>query len=65
MELIIRDKLKDKLINDIWALFETEEKKEERKKRNIMKELLKIEQLEISGHVLNKKKKKVIMSLKQ
>ena len=43
MELIIRDKLKDKLINDIWALFETEEKKEERKKRNIMKELLKIE----------------------
>ena len=65
MELIIRDKLKDKLINDIWALFETEEKKEERKKRNIMKELLKIEQFEISGHVLNKKKKKVIMSLKQ
>ena len=65
MELIIRDKLKDKLINDIWALFETEEKKEERKKRNIMKELLKIEQLEISGHVLNKNKKKVIMSLKQ
>ena len=65
MELIIRDKLKDELINDIWALFETEEKKEERKKRNIMKELLKIEQLEISGHVLNKKKKKVIMSLKQ
>ena len=43
MELIIRDKLKDELINDIWALFETEEKKEERKKRNIMKELLKIE----------------------
>ena len=43
MELIIRDKLKDKLINDIWALFETEEKKKERKKRNIMKELLKIE----------------------
>ena len=27
---IIRDKLKDKIINDIWALFETEEEKEDR-----------------------------------
>ena len=29
---IIRDKLKDKTINDIWTLFETEEEKEDRKK---------------------------------
>ena len=32
---IIRDKLKDKIITDIWTLFETEE---ERQKRRIMKE---------------------------
>ena len=34
---IIRDKLKDKIINDIWTLFEREEK-EDRKKRSKMKE---------------------------
>ena len=34
----VADKLKDKIINDIWILFETKEEKEERKKRNIMKE---------------------------
>ena len=28
---IIRDKLKDKIISDIWRLFDTEEEKEERK----------------------------------
>ena len=27
---IIRDKLKDKIISDIWTLIETEEKKEDR-----------------------------------
>ena len=30
--IIIRDKLKDKTIRDIWTLFETGEGKEERKK---------------------------------
>ena len=30
---IIRDKLKDNIINDIWVLFETEEEKKDRKKR--------------------------------
>ena len=35
---IIRDKLKDKIIRDIWTLFETGEEKEVRKKRGIMKE---------------------------
>ena len=29
---IIRDKLKDKISNDIWTLFETEEEKQNRKK---------------------------------
>ena len=29
---ILGDKLKDKIIRDIWTLFETEEEKEERKK---------------------------------
>ena len=29
---IIRDKLKDKIINDIWTLFETEKGKGDRKK---------------------------------
>ena len=35
---MIRDKLKDKIINDIWTLFQTEEKKEDRKKGRIKKE---------------------------
>ena len=35
---IIRDKLKDKMINDNWTVFETEQEKEDRKKRSIMKE---------------------------
>ena len=34
---IIRGELKDKIIRDIWTLFETDEK-EERKRRIIMKE---------------------------
>ena len=40
---IITDKLQDKLIDDIWTLFGTEEEKEERKVRSIMKEQLRIE----------------------
>ena len=35
---IIRDRLKDKIINDIWIVFEREEEKEEEKKRRKMKE---------------------------
>ena len=35
---IIRDKLKDKIIRDIWTLFEKEEEKKERKKGSIRKE---------------------------
>ena len=30
---IIRDELKDEIINDIWTLFETQEEKEEKKKK--------------------------------
>ena len=33
-----RDKLKDKIIRDIWTLLETEEEKEDREKRSMMKE---------------------------
>ena len=29
---IIRDKLKDEIVNDIWTLFETEDEKDDRKK---------------------------------
>ena len=32
---IIRDKLKDKIINDFWALFNTKKEKEERKKKKL------------------------------
>ena len=32
---MIRDKANDKVINYIWTLFETEEEKEERRKRSI------------------------------
>ena len=35
---IIRDKLKDKMIHDIWTLFEAEKEKEDRKKRTKMKD---------------------------
>ena len=35
----IRDKLRDKIINDIWALFETEKEKENRKKRSKTKKI--------------------------
>ena len=31
---IIRDKLKDKMINDIWTLFETKKEKRKKKKHN-------------------------------
>ena len=32
---IIRDKLKDKIINNIWELFNIEKEKEDRKKKQI------------------------------
>ena len=34
---IIRDKLKDRIINGIWSIFETEKEKNKILKRNIMK----------------------------
>ena len=56
------------MIRSIWALFATEEEKKERKKlekkKNLMKDKLKIEQLEISGHFFNNKKK-IIINLKE
>ena len=38
---IIRDKLKDKIIRDIWTLFETGEEKEERKKKRHNERIIK------------------------
>ena len=38
---IIGDKLKDKIINDIWTLFETEEEKEDRKEKNENERIIK------------------------
>ena len=34
----IWDKLKDKIVSDIWTHFETDEQKKDSKKRKIMKE---------------------------
>ena len=83
---IIRGKLKDKTINDIWTLFET--RKEERKKNKhngrinkdrIIRDIKTLFETEkekeerkkkkqnkkISGYFLNKKKNKIIISLKE
>ena len=60
---LIRDKLKEKIIRNIWTFFETEEEKEERKEKNHNENIIKDRKLEISRHFLNKKK--IIMSLKQ
>ena len=38
---IIRNKLKDKIINDIWTLFETEEEKKDRKKKKHNERIIK------------------------
>ena len=35
---IWRDKLKDKIIRDIWTFLETKEEKEDREKRSMKKE---------------------------
>ena len=55
---IIRDKLKDKIINDICKLFGT--KKEERKRKKQDEKIIKYN-IEISGYFLNKRKKKKII----
>ena len=38
---ILRDKLKDKIIRCVWALFKTEEEKEERKKKKHNERIIK------------------------
>ena len=60
---IIRDKLKDKIINDIWELFETEEEKVDGKKKKHNEGIIKDRTIEISGHFLNKEK--ISISLKE
>ena len=61
---IIRDKLKDKIINDISTFFDTEKKKKDRKKKKHNERIIKdkIIRISLSGHFLNMVKK-IIMSL--
>ena len=61
---IIRDKLKDKLINDIWILFDTaKEKQDRRKKQNekAIKDVI-IRDMRI---LFEREKKKIIMIRKE
>ena len=58
---IIWYKLKDKIIRDIWTLFEKEEEKEDRKRKKHNEKKIRIE-WEISG---NLNTKKIITSLKE
>ena len=62
---IIRDKLKDQVINDIKTLFETDEEKKDRKKKEQNERIIKDKILfEISEHFLSNKKK-IIINLKE
>ena len=61
---IIRDKLKDKLINDIWILFDTAKEKQDRKKKQnekTIKDVI-IRDMRI---LFERERKKIIMSRKE
>ena len=61
---IIRDKLKDKLINDIWILFDTAKEKQDRKKKQnekTFKDVI-IRDMRI---LFEREKKKIIMIRKE
>ena len=61
---IIRDKLKDKLINDIWILFDTAKEKQDRKKKQnekAIKDVI-IRDMRI---LFEREKKKIIMIRKE
>ena len=61
---IIRDKLKDKLINDIWILFDTAKEKQDRKKKQnekTIKDVI-IRDMRI---LFEREKKKIIMIRKE
>ena len=61
---IIRDKLKDKLINDIWILFDTAKEKQDRKKKQnekTIKDVI-IRDMRILSE---REKKKIIMIRKE
>ena len=53
---IIRDKLKDEVIRDIWVIFETDEEKEERKKKKHNEITIKDRTIRDIRTFLNKKK---------
>ena len=61
---VIRDKLKDKLINDIWILFDTAKEKQDRKKKQnekTIKDVI-IRDMRI---LFEREKKKIIMIRKE
>ena len=63
-----KKKIKDRIIRDIWTLFETEnEKKKERNKleKKLMTDQLKKASLEDIGHFLSIKEKKIIINRKE
>ena len=53
---IVRDKLKDEVIRDIWVIFETDEEKEERKKKKHNEITIKDRTIRDIRTFLNKKK---------
>ena len=53
---IIRDKLKDEVIRDIWVIFETDGEKEERKKKKHNEITIKDRTIRDIRTFLNKKK---------
>ena len=61
-----KEKIKDRIIRDIWALFETKEEKEERKKqkRKINERLIKDEIIRYVKTLVQNKKKKIIINQK-
>ena len=65
--ILKKKKIKDRIIRDIWTLFETEnEKKKERNKleKKLMTDQLKKASLEDIGHFLSIKEKKIIINRK-
>ena len=57
---IIRDKLKDKLTNDIWILFDTAKEKQDRKKKQNEKTIKDVIIREIWGYFLNEKRRRLL-----
>ena len=58
--------IKDKIINDIWTLFETKKEQEERTKKKQNEKIIKDKIIrDINDTFKNNKKKEIFMSLKE